>query len=139
LHFLRNRKSVTRNGRTYPDTKLLTVGSAFVDAESGRIRGQFLAVPPNLPISALLIVADREARISSLAKAIGDRCGRVLFTTMDMVVGHSLAPIYYSPSTGWGVSISSQTLFTSREFLLANDFNNNNLADSEDGLLRQKA
>ena len=39
-------KSVTRNGRTYPDTKLLTVGSAFVDAESGRIKGQFLAVPP---------------------------------------------------------------------------------------------
>ena len=39
-------KSVTRNGRTYPDTKLLTVGSAFVDSESGRVKGQFLAVPP---------------------------------------------------------------------------------------------
>ena len=39
-------KSVTRNGRTYPDSKLLTVGSAFVDAESGRIKGQFRAVPP---------------------------------------------------------------------------------------------
>jgi len=25
---------------------LLTVGSAFVDAESGRIKGQFRAVPP---------------------------------------------------------------------------------------------
>ena len=39
-------KSVTRNGRTYPESKLLTVESAFVDAESGRIKGQFLAVPP---------------------------------------------------------------------------------------------
>ena len=39
-------KDVTRNGRTYPDSRLLTVGSAFVDAESGRIKGQFLAVPP---------------------------------------------------------------------------------------------
>ena len=39
-------KSVTRNGRTYPESKLLTIGSAFVDAESGRIKGRFLAVPP---------------------------------------------------------------------------------------------
>jgi hypothetical protein len=39
-------KNVTRNGQSYPDSKLLTVGSAFVDAESGRIKGQFLAVPP---------------------------------------------------------------------------------------------
>jgi hypothetical protein len=39
-------KSVTRNGRSYPDSRLLTVGSAFVDGESGRIRGRFLAVPP---------------------------------------------------------------------------------------------
>lgn len=38
-------KDVTRNGRTYPDSRLLTVGSAFVDAESGRIKGQFRAVP----------------------------------------------------------------------------------------------
>jgi len=39
-------KSVTRGDRTFPEGKLLTVGSAFVDAESGRIRGRFLAVPP---------------------------------------------------------------------------------------------
>ena len=39
-------KSFTRDGRTYPDSKLLTVGSAFVDADSGRIKGKFLAVPP---------------------------------------------------------------------------------------------
>jgi hypothetical protein len=92
----------------------------------------------NLPLSALLIVADRAARVSSLAKAIGDRYGRVLFTTMASVVGHSLlAPIFYSPSAGWGVSISSQTLSTSREFLLANQFGNNNLAHLEHGLLRR--
>jgi hypothetical protein len=93
----------------------------------------------DLPLSALLIVADRAARISSLAKAIGDRCGRVLFTTMDLVVGHSLlAPIFYSQSTGWGASISSQTLSTSREFLLANQFENNNFAHLGHGLLRQE-
>ncbi len=39
-------KSVTRGDRTFPESKLLSVGSAFVDAESGRIRGRFLAVPP---------------------------------------------------------------------------------------------
>jgi hypothetical protein len=39
-------KSVNRNGRSYPDSRLLTVGSAFVDTDSGRIRGRFLAVPP---------------------------------------------------------------------------------------------
>jgi hypothetical protein len=93
----------------------------------------------NLPLSALVIVADRAARISSLAKAIGDQYGRVLLTTMDMVVGHSLLdPIFYSPSTGWGVSLSSQTLSTSREFLLANDCKTNNFVHFEHGLLRQK-
>jgi DNA-binding PadR family transcriptional regulator len=93
----------------------------------------------NLPLSALLIVADRTARVSSLAKAIGDRYGNVLFTTMDLVVGHSLlAPIFYSQAAGWGVSISSQTLSSSREFLLANQCKNNNFAHLEDGLLRQE-
>jgi Replication-relaxation len=93
----------------------------------------------NLPLSALLIVADRTARISSLATAIGDRYGRVLFTTMDLIVGHSLlAPIFYSQSTGWGVSVSSQTLSTSGEFLLANHRKNNNFAHFEHGLLRQE-
>jgi hypothetical protein len=93
----------------------------------------------NLPLSGLLIVADRAARVSSLSKAIGDRYGRVLFTTMDLVVGHSLlAPIFYSQSTGWGVSISSQTLSTSGEFLLNNRCISNNFAHSERGLLRPK-
>jgi hypothetical protein len=92
----------------------------------------------NFPLSALLIVVDRTARISSLSKAIGNRYCRVLFTTMDLVAGHSLlAPIFYSHPTGWGVSISSQTLPTSREFLLTNDFKNNNFAHVERGLLRQ--
>ena len=39
-------KTVRKSGATYPETKLLTVGSAFVDSTSGRISGQFLAVPP---------------------------------------------------------------------------------------------
>lgn len=91
----------------------------------------------NLPLSALLVVADRAARISPMAKAIGDRYGRVFFTTMDLVVGHSLsAPIFYSHSTGWGVSISFQTLPTSREFLSTNRFKNNNFAQLGHSLLR---
>jgi len=40
VHLLRDRQE------RHPQRKLLTVGSAFVDAESGRINGQFLAVPP---------------------------------------------------------------------------------------------
>ena len=36
---------VKRQGKEYPVTKLLTVGSAFVDEETGRINGQFRAVP----------------------------------------------------------------------------------------------
>jgi hypothetical protein len=39
-------KDVSRGGKTYPETKLLTVGSAFVDLESGRMNGTFHAVPP---------------------------------------------------------------------------------------------
>lgn len=35
-----------KDNRTYPETKLLTVGSAFLDVESGRINGTFHAVPP---------------------------------------------------------------------------------------------
>jgi hypothetical protein len=38
-------KSVIRAGTEYPETKLLTVGSAFGDAK-GRIKGTFLAIPP---------------------------------------------------------------------------------------------
>lgn len=38
--------TVKRQGKDYPETKLLTVGSAFIDEESGRINGQFRAVPP---------------------------------------------------------------------------------------------
>lgn len=35
-----------KNKKIYPETKLLTVGSAFVNDESGRINGTFHAVPP---------------------------------------------------------------------------------------------
>jgi hypothetical protein len=35
-----------KDNKTYPETKLLTVGSAFLDEESGRINGTFHAVPP---------------------------------------------------------------------------------------------
>ena len=39
-------KTIKRGNTEYPDTKLLTVGSAFLDQASGRINGQFRAVPP---------------------------------------------------------------------------------------------
>ena len=39
--------TVTKGKDTYPETRLLTVGSAFQDEESGRINGQFRAMPPN--------------------------------------------------------------------------------------------
>jgi len=39
-------KSAKRSSKEFPETKLLTVGSAFVDSETGTISGQFRAIPP---------------------------------------------------------------------------------------------
>ena len=39
--------TIKKGKDTYPETKLLTVGSTFQDEESGRINGQFRAMPPN--------------------------------------------------------------------------------------------
>lgn len=39
-------KTVKVSKRTFPETKLLVVGSAFVDEKTGRINGTFRAVPP---------------------------------------------------------------------------------------------
>ena len=39
-------KTVKVKNKTFPETKLLTVGSAFVDEASGRISGTFRAIPP---------------------------------------------------------------------------------------------
>ena len=37
--------TIKKGKDTYPETRLLTVGSAFQDEESGRINGQFRAMP----------------------------------------------------------------------------------------------
>ena len=39
------------------------------------------------PLSAVLIVTDRFPRLLSLAKAIGDQYGRVLYATLDSIIG----------------------------------------------------
>ena len=39
-------KTVKVRNKTLPETKLLTVGSAFVDEDGGRINGRFRAIPP---------------------------------------------------------------------------------------------
>ena len=43
-----------------------------------------------LPLAAILVVTDRDARMAALAKAIGDTKGRVLFSTLDAVQLHGL-------------------------------------------------
>ena len=48
-----------------------------------------------LPLTAVLVVTDRDARMASLAKAIGDMKGRVLFGTIDAVRAHGLlGPVF---------------------------------------------
>lgn len=71
----------------------------------------------NFPLAAVLIVTDRSARMMSLAKAIGDQQGRVLFTTLQSIRSRGLlAPVFYAEPGRWGVSLverlSSQTLST---------------------------
>jgi hypothetical protein len=93
----------------------------------------------NIALAAVLIVADRVPRMLSLAKAIGNRNGKVLFSTLELVIGHPLsAPIFYSEPGGWGVSISSQTLPSSREFSTSNSPDVNDLVHFEHGLLRKE-
>jgi hypothetical protein len=66
----------------------------------------------DFPLTAVLIVTDRGARMISLAKAIGDQRGRVLFTTLELMREHSfLAPVFYSEPGRWGVSLIEKPLF----------------------------
>src|SRR2546422_1007913 len=58
------------------------------------------------PLTAVLIVTDRRARMDSLARAIRDDAGRFLFTTIDLVRKHDLAaPIFYRHGQDKGVSL----------------------------------
>jgi len=50
---------------------------------------------PGLPLAAVLVVVDRDSRLATLARAIGDVRGRFLFTTIGAVLRRGmLAPIY---------------------------------------------
>ena len=59
-----------------------------------------------LPLTAILVVTDREARMASLAHAIGDTNGRMLFSTLDAVRAHGLSgPVFHRQSGDMGVSL----------------------------------
>ena len=59
-----------------------------------------------LPLAAILIVTDRATRMASLAKAIGDTKGRVLFSTLDAVQAHGLTgPVFHRVPGDQGVSL----------------------------------
>lgn len=96
----------------------------------------------SLSLSALVIVTHRAARILSLAKAIGDHQGKVLYTTLDLIREQGfLSPVFYEVPGGWGASLfeklSSQTIPATGEFLKSNKPGISNLAISASGLLRQ--
>jgi hypothetical protein len=59
-----------------------------------------------LPLTAILTVTDREARMASLAEAIGDTKGRMLFSTLDAVRAHGLlAPVFHRAAGDAGVPL----------------------------------
>jgi hypothetical protein len=59
-----------------------------------------------VPLTAILVVADREARMAALAKAIGDTKGRVLFSTLDTVRAHGLlGPVFHRQPGDSGESL----------------------------------
>jgi hypothetical protein len=59
-----------------------------------------------LPLSAVLILTDRKARMESLAKAIGDASGRFLFSTMSLVKEQGLlASVFYRYPAGQSVTL----------------------------------
>ncbi len=60
-----------------------------------------------LPLAAVLVIADRKARMESLAQAVGDPSVKVLFTTIDMIRRQSLlASIFFErPADGQGTAL----------------------------------
>jgi hypothetical protein len=59
-----------------------------------------------LPLAAVLIVTDRDARMASLAKAIGDTKGHMLFSTLDAVRTHGLrGQVFHREPGDTGVSL----------------------------------
>ncbi len=59
-----------------------------------------------LPLNAVLVVTDRDARMVSLAKAIGETKGRMLFSTLDAVRTHGLiGPAFHREPGDSGVRL----------------------------------
>jgi Replication-relaxation len=61
---------------------------------------------PGFPLTAILILTDRKARMKSLSRAIPHDGGRFLFTIIDLVREQGLlAPIFYRRGNGGSVSL----------------------------------
>lgn len=59
-----------------------------------------------LPLAAVLVITDREPRMASLAKAIGDTGGRMLFSTLDAVREKGLlGPVFHRAPGDSGVPL----------------------------------
>jgi hypothetical protein len=59
-----------------------------------------------LPLTAILVVTDREPRMVALAKAIGDTGGRMLFSTLAAVQAHGLlGPVFHRAPGDAGVPL----------------------------------
>jgi len=58
------------------------------------------------PLERVLIITDRQARLESLAKAVGSTGARVLLTRLDLIQQHGLtAPIFFESCNGQGVKL----------------------------------
>jgi hypothetical protein len=95
------------------------------------------------PITAVLVVVDRLPRLLSLAKAIGDRRVKVLFTTLDLVHRHDfLAPIWFSEPHGWGAgplgNVSCQSVAATGDFPAPKSPAISDLGPLQPSLLRQR-
>ena len=59
-----------------------------------------------LPLTAILVVTDRDARMASLARAIGDTKGRMLFSTLNAVREHGLlGPVFHREPSDSGAPL----------------------------------
>ena len=59
-----------------------------------------------LPLTSVLVVTDHDSRMASLANAIGDTKGRMLFSTLDAVRAYGLlGPVFHRQPGDAGVSL----------------------------------
>ena len=66
---------------------------------------------PGYPLSAILVIADRRARMVSLARSVPNEHGQFLFATLEDVRTHGLAaPVFYRRIDADPVSLFSKSL-----------------------------